>query len=182
MTEIIDFQVKKRQMTARKGFKNWTSRFSEPFDENTRFRDVSENTLRSLVRGGEVSTLPVYDLVMGVLGLGSGFRFQELAVPDKMTVMDIAMFLLDLFRFEAMRRLGWVVDDPLFDTPIIDAVEQFSDRFAASRHQAPKLLESHPGFAEYSKAYESDRHAVVRRLIPEMLEIYEQRSGKSPDW
>lgn len=181
MTEIVDFQAKKRQIAARKGFKNWVSRFSESFDENTRFRDVSENTLRNLIRGGEVSTLPVYDLVMGVLGLGSGFKFQELDVSDKMAVMDISLFLLDLFRFEAMRRLEWLEDDPLFDTPIIDAVEQFSTRFAATRHQAPKLLESHPGYAEYIRAYESDRHAVVRRLIPEMLEIYERKSGESPD-
>lgn len=181
MAEIVDFQAKKRQMAAKRGFKSWSSRFSEQFDENTRFRDVGENTLGTLIQGGEVSSLPVYDLVMGIQGLGSGFRFHDLEVPDKMAVMDIAIFLLDQFRFEAMRRLGWLEDAPLFDTPIFDAIEQYTTRFASISHQAPRLSTSHPQFEEYEKAFESDRHAVVRRLIPEALEIYEQKAGKEPD-
>jgi hypothetical protein len=181
VTEIVDFQSKKRQMAAKRGFKSWTSRFSERFDENTRFRDVSDHVLSTLIKGGEVSSLPVYDLVMGIQGLGSGFRFHDLEVSQKMVVMDVAIFLLDQFRFEAMRRLGWLEDDPLLDVPIFDAVEQYATRFAPTRHQAPRLAASHPRFPEYETAFGSDRHAVVRRLIPEAIEIYEQKVGKEPD-
>ncbi len=181
MSEIVDFMSKKRQMAARKGFQSWGSRFSESFDENTRFRDVSDKTLCTLIKGGEISSQPVYDLVMGFQGLGAGSGFHDLEVPDKMEVMDIVIFLLDQFRFEAMRRLGWVEDEPILHMSLVEAIEQFSSHFAADRHRTPMLSVSHPRFEEFSQAYENDRYAVVRRLIPEAIEIYEQKTGEAPD-
>ncbi len=181
MSEIVDFMSKKRQMAARKGFQSWGSRFSESFDENTRFRDVSDKTLCTLIKGGEISSQPVYDLVMGFQGLGAGSGFHDLEVPDKMEVMDIVIFLLDQFRFEAMRRLGWVEDEPILHMSLVEAIEQFSSHFAADRHRTPMLSVSHPRFEEFSQAFENDRYAVVRRLIPEAIEIYEQKTGEAPD-
>jgi hypothetical protein len=181
VSEIVDFLAKRREMAARRGFRNWVSRFSEPFDEHTRFRDVSEKTLGALINGGEVSTQPVYDLVMGFLGLGAGYKFDELEVPDKMEVMDMVIFLLDQFRFEAMRRLGWVEDDPAFDMSLVEAIEQYSTSLAAGRHRTPELSATHPSYEEYCRAFGNDRYAAVRRLIPEAIAIYEQKTAEDPD-
>jgi hypothetical protein len=98
-----------------------------------------------------------------------------------MEVMDVVIFLLDQFRFEAMRRLGWVGDEPIFDMSLIEAIEQYPSRFAADRHRTPSLSANHPRFNEFSQAFENDRYAVVRRLIPEAIEAYEQKTEKTPD-
>jgi hypothetical protein len=181
VSEIVDFRAKKRQMAARKGFQSWVSRFSESFDESTRFRDLSDRTLCKLIKGGEISSQPVYDLVMGVHGLGAGSGFHDLEVPSRIEVMDIVIFLLDQFRFEAMRRLGWVEDEPIFHMSLVDVIEQYSSRFAPDRHKTPTLAASHPKFKEFSQAFENDRFAVVRRLIPEVIEVYEQKTGQAPE-
>ncbi|MCU0589054.1 MAG: hypothetical protein MUF52_12995 [Syntrophobacteraceae bacterium] len=180
MSEIINFEAKKTQMAARRGFKNWPSRFSESFDEHTRFSDVSDRTLRTLIKGGEESTQPVYDLVMGFFGMGSGFRFHDLEAGDKMEVMDVVIFLLDQFRFEAMRRLGWLEDDPTLGLPIVEAIGQYASRFAVDPHRTPRLSAGHPRFDEYTQAFENDRYAFVRRLIPEAIEIYDKKAAEDP--
>lgn len=180
MSEIVDFQAKKRQMAARRGFRSWESRFSEPFDEHTRFRDIGDRTLRTLIKGGEESTRPLYDLVMGFHGLGAGLKFHDLQAADKMEVMDVVIFLLDRFRFEAMRRLGWLEDDPTMDIAIVEAMEEYPSRFVHDRHRTPPLSPDHPGFPEYSKAFENDRHAFVRRLIPDAIAAYEHKTVEDP--
>lgn len=180
MSEIVDFQSKKRQMAARRGFRSWVSRFSESFDEHTRFRDVSDRTLCTLIKGGDESTRPVYDLVMGFHGLGAGFKFHDLEAADKMEVMDIVIFLLDQFRFEAMRRLGWLEDDPRLDMPLVEAIDEYPSRFVHDRHRTPRLSPDHPGYEEYTRAFENDRYAFVRKLIPDVIEIYERESGGDP--
>jgi len=180
VNEVVDFQSKKRQIAARKGFRSWVTRFSESFDEHTRFRDVSDRTLGTLIKGGEESTRPVYDLVMGFQGLGAGFKFHDLEAADKMEVMDIVIFLLDQFRFEAMRRLGWLEDDPILDMPVVEAIHEYPSRFVHDHHRTPKLSSHHPRYEEYTRAFENDRYAIVRKLIPEVIEIYERKTGGDP--
>lgn len=170
-------QEKKRQMAARKGFHGWTHRFSESYDENTRLEDLSDSTLGALIRGGEDASMPLYELILGVKGLGMGPRFYFMENVDKMAIMDITLFLLDQLRFEAMRRLGWVDDHPTFHVPLMDLVEQFTGRFSSIRHQTPSLSSSHPLYSEYVATFEGDRSSFVRRLIPEVLDVFGTEDG-----
>lgn len=174
-------QEKRRQLTAKKGFLGWTHRFSESFDEFTRLEDLSNSTLEILIRGGEESSMPLYEFILGVKGLGMGPRFYFMENPDKMAIMDITLFLLDQLRFEAMRRLGWVEDHPTFHIPLLDLVEQFTGRFSAIRNQTPSLALNHPRYMEYDKCFEGDRSAFVRRLIPEVLEVFGKTDGDASE-
>jgi hypothetical protein len=172
VAQILEFQERKRHLAARKGFQSWSRRFTDSFDENTCLRDISDNTLVTLIRGGDDSSLAIYQLIMGVLGLGPGDRFYELEGTSKMLVMDIALFLLDQLRFEAMRRLSWLESSETSHIPLFDLIGEFSSRFAAIRHHTPELSPNHPLYAEYRNTFEGDRASFVRRLIPEALQSF----------
>lgn len=177
MADILDMREKRLQLTARRGFESWNRRYSEHFDEHTRPLDLSDVTLGKLIQPGEESSSAFNEFIMGVRKLGAAARFHFLENIDKMGVMDITLFLLDQLRFEAMRRQGWVDDLPTSTVPLIDLVAEFPTRFSTTRHFAPPLSPRHPRYAEYEKTFEGDRPAFVRRLIPEILEIYRQKTS-----
>jgi hypothetical protein len=179
--EILGFKEVHRRMKAKKGFESWIRRFSEVFDENTYLRDVSNPTLRALIQPGEEASMLLYELIMGVRGLGRGPRFYFLENEDKMIVMDISLFLLDQFRFEAMRRLGWVTDHPTFQTPLVDLVLDFNTRFDAIKNQTPCLSVDHPRFDEYEKTFVGDKGSFVRKLIPEVIETFDNEDHDVSD-
>lgn len=172
MADILGFKEIPRRMKARKGFESWINRFSEPFDDNTYLRDLSDSTLRALIQPGEEASMLLYELIMGVRGLGRGLRFYFLENDEKMIVMDISLFLLDQFRFEAMRRLGLVTDHPTFQVPLVDLVLDFNTRFDAIKNQTPCLSVDHPRFDEYAKTFVGDKGSFVRKLIPEVIETF----------
>jgi len=177
VAQILEMREKKRQLAAKKGFQGWTRRFCEFYDENTRLEDLSDSTLEVLIRGNEESSMPLYELILGIKGLGMGPRFYFMESGEKMAIMDITLFLLDQLRFEAMRRLGWVDDHPTFHSPLMDLVEQFSGRFSAIRNQTPALSSTHPRYFEYTETFEGDRSGFVRRLIPQVLEVFGKADG-----
>lgn len=175
MAEILDLQERRRRLTAKRGFENWIHRFNESFDENTCLQDISDSTLNQLIQGGEEYSLPLYELTMGVKGLGAGTHFHSLKNVDKMVVMDITLFLLDQLRFEALRRLGWIENYPTQRIPLLELVEEFSGRFAATKDQTPSLSPQHPRYTEYQKIFEGDRGRFIRKLIPDMIQAFKQR-------
>lgn len=172
VAEVLDLQKQRRRLAAKRGFKSWKRRFPDSFDDATTLKDLEEKTLKALIQGGEGSSMPLYDLVLGVLNLGAGARFYSLEGPDKMMVMDVTLFLLDQLRFEAMRRLGWVEDYPARCMPMLDLIEQFVPLYSQTRHQSPPLSPSHPRYDEYRQTFEGDRSAFIRKLIPEAIQIF----------
>lgn len=180
MAQVIDLFKEKSRIAARKGFQNWRHRFSGRFDENTRIEDLTNTTLAQLIKGGESAAMPLYDLVMGVVGLGNGTRFYYLDPKEKMVVMDISIFLLDQFRFHAMHRLGWVDDFPTFHIPLIDLVQEYDQHYASRKHHAPTLASNHAGYSDYLTAFEGDRAPFVRKLLPAAIEEF-CRLSEGPD-
>jgi len=166
---------KRQQLTAKRGFEGWSRRFSETFDEHTRLKDLSDVTLGKLIQPGEESSSAINEFIMGVQKLGTGARFHFLENLDKMAIMDITLFLLDQLRFEAMRRLGWLEDLPASGIPLVDLVAEFPDRFSVTKHQTPPLSSNHPSYEQYEQTFEGDRSTFIRRLIPELLEIYKEK-------
>lgn len=177
MGRVLDFQERKRHLAAKKGFRSWSRRFPDNFDENTCLQDLSDTTLAALIQGGEESSKAIYQLIMGMLGLGAAELFSDLEGAERMSVMDIALFLLDQFRFEAMRRLGWLEASMTFRTPLLDLVTEFSSRFSAVRHHTPPLSQNHPRYLEYRKTFEGDQASFVRRLIPDALQSFAATSS-----
>lgn len=172
MGKVLQMEEQKRHMAARRGFEAWNRRFSQTFGPETSPAELGDGVLGALIEGSEESSMALYELIMGFLGLGKGPRFYSLESADIITVTDITLFILDQLRFEAMRRLLWIDDWPTLHVPLLDLVQEFSTRFSPSRHETPPLSTDHPRFEEYQNAYEGDRHLCVRRLIPEAIKCF----------
>lgn len=175
MGKVLQMEVQKRHLAAKRGYESWYRRFSRTFDTETAPADLGDGVLRTLIEGGEESSMALYELIMGFLGLGKGPRFYSLGSADIITVTDITLFLLDQLRFEAMRRLRWIDDWPTLHVPLLDLVQEFPTRFSPLRHETPPLSTEHPRFDEYRKAYEGDKALYVRRLIPEAMKCFEEK-------
>ncbi|MGC9196902.1 MAG: hypothetical protein ACP5IL_15820 [Syntrophobacteraceae bacterium] len=172
MGKLLQIAECRRIIVARKGFDSWRRRFGGCFDENTSVRSLDTPAIRLLIRGNEDASCAFYELIMGVKGLGHGARFHFLDVRTKMCVTDITILLLDLVRFEAMFRLGWLEDYPYLQYPMLDIIEDFPNKFAQSKHTSPTLSKNHPQYKDYASQFEFDRHAYIRRLIPEAIKIF----------
>ena len=162
-------------MEARRGFQGWAKRFEESFDENTRIEDLSDSVLWTLIQAGNDSSLLLYELIMGIEGLGFGPRFYSLEPSVRMAVMDTALFLLDQLRFEAMNRLNWVEDLPSFHIPMVDLVNDLDERYNPFKAMTPILSTTHPAYVDYAETFEPDRGRFIRKLIPEALEAFQKR-------
>lgn len=177
LARVLFLAERKRHLAAKKGFDPWTRRFGTTFDDETSVRRLDDSIIKFLIPGGEDSAAALYELVMGMQGLGAGSRFHSLDSENKMGIMDVTLFLLDLTRFEAMRRLGWLDDYPYLNIPLIDLVQGFRTQFASARNQCPPLSSAHPQYLQYSTEFEGDRNAFVRKLIPEAIQTFCRGKG-----
>lgn len=182
MGRLLFINEWRRRIAAKKGFDPWGCRFGVSFDENTSIRRLDNPVIKYLVRGNEDSSAAFYELIMGMKGLGHAPRFHYLDSQSKMGVTDITLFLLDLVRFEAMYRLGWLDDYSFLKVPLVDLILTFKDQFSAARLSSPALSNTHPLYAEYAAEFESDRHSFIRKLIPEAIKTFcelENDTGKT---
>ncbi|MFZ2445021.1 MAG: hypothetical protein WAW37_01565 [Syntrophobacteraceae bacterium] len=177
MAKILDLNERKRHLAAKKGFEPWARRFGTHFEDDTSIRDLDSSIVRYLIRGGEDSAMALYEIIMGIMGLGAGPRFHYLESNNKMGVTDVTLFLLDLLRFEAMYRLGWLVDYPFLNVPLLDLVQNFRGQFSAARHQSPALSPAHPKYTQYLAEFEGDRNTFVRKMIPEAIQVFYTQSN-----
>jgi hypothetical protein len=172
MAGIVDINEARRRIVANKGFAPWSRRFRISFNENTCLRHLDDTVIGYLVRGGEDSGMALHELIMATKGLGPGLRFHFLDSGPKMYVTDVALFLLDMIRFETMCRLGWLDDYPAFHVPLIDLITNFKDRVSGVREHPPVLSRSHPLYRLYLAEYEGDRNVFLRKLIPEAIKTF----------
>ena len=172
MTQIVDLDRARHEAAVRRGFRNWQSRFQESFGETTRTRDLSDATLRFLSRGSEESAFYLYDLIMSLLHMGSGFEIRELSAEDRLGVMDRYLFLLDRLRFEVMRRLGWVDAYPGEDESLVELVSQYDALAPALQAAVPELSPEHPDHATYRSVSALEKESFIRRMIPSALEAF----------
>jgi hypothetical protein len=180
MARIFHIDEARRRIAARKGFDPWRRRFGISFDENTSIRRLDSLVIKYLVRGNEESAAALYDLIMGMKGLGCAPRFHYLDSECKMGVTDISLFVLDMVRFETMFRLGWLEDYYFLEVALVDLVLNFQTHSSAARNNRPILSEAHPLYAKYSAEFQSDRHSFIRKLIPEAIKTFcdmEDESG-----
>ncbi len=170
MAQVIDLEEGRLELAVKAGYRNWSSKFKEKFDLSTGTAHISLETLSFLAQGDEKGTFYLYDLIMNLQKLGSGFEFNELSKEKKMLVIDRYLFLLDQIRFECMRRLGWLESYPGEECTLVELVSQFDKLAPNFRAQAPVLSPSHPGYRQYSALTTFDKEVFVRKMIPKVLE------------
>ncbi len=181
MGEVIELEQFRRKLAADQGFRTWLSRFREQFGLDTRLCDLSDGTLLFLATPGEENLYVIFDLVMGVRGLGTSARFilDDLNSQTKQRILDLSLRLLDYFRFEILRRLGWVENTPEAALPLIYLLEAVESASATQATPAPALVPNYPSYPDYEKLIPSERHVFIRRLIPPALAEFHRQTEES---
>ena len=176
MANVVDLEKVRLEVKAARGFRNWKSRFGEDFGPSTRLDHLSDKTLSFLALGKGDSPFFLYDLIMNLLGLGSGFEHHDLNTKKKMMVMDQFLFLLDRIRFEYMKRLGWLESYPGEDLAITELIMTY-DRVAPGMQARPPVLHrDHPDYPKYSKMNLFGKEEFIRRLVPQALKKIQSQS------
>jgi len=169
MTVVIDLSAKRQDLLIKRAYRNWGARFGEDFGAETCLSGLSLQTLTFLAQGREKGTFYIYDLIMTLREMGSGFEFADLSAKNKMDVIDQYLFILDRIRFECMKRLGWIESYPGEDYALVEIVLQFEQVAPGLQAEIPRLSSGHPGYDEYRRLSTFDREAFVRKLIPKAI-------------
>jgi hypothetical protein len=170
MSRIIDLEEGRLRLLSKQGYRNWTAQFKEAFNLETRVSQISLQTLSCLARGKGEGTFYLYDLIMRIQDLGSGFEFDVLKPIRKIAVIDRYLFILDQLRFECMKRLGWIVDYPGEEYTLVEIVTRFDELAPGLKAKSPTLSRSHPDYEQYSAMNALGKETLIRNLIPKTLE------------
>ena len=90
-------------------------------------------------------------------------------------MVDIHLFLADQFRFEMMRRLGWVLGFEGRNYSLMEMIQQFVTIKNNCRERPPELAGTHPNYAEYSQLTAGDKEVFIRRMLQEALDAFEEK-------
>ena len=166
---VISLEHGRLLMAVKRGYRNWQSRFKEEFGLETRLQQISFRTLSYLAQGKDKGTFYLYDLIMNLQDLGSGFEFNELSPKKKMGIIDQYLFLLDQIRFECMKRLGWLESYPSEQFTLVELIKQFDQLAPRLQSEVPVLSQNHAKHKQYAAMNTYEKEGIIRKLIPEAL-------------
>lgn len=169
MKEVVDLKKAQLALAVKKAYRNWVSKLGESFGSKTQLSHLSLRSLVFLAQGKERSPFYLYDLIMNLLNLGSGFEFNELHSKQKMAVVDRYLFILDRIRFEYMKRLGWLESYPGEEFTLVDFVIRFEELAPRLQTKTPTLSRNHPEYEKFSKMGAFEREELIRKQIPKAL-------------
>lgn len=176
MPEVVDIQKARLALMAKRGYRNWKTQFGEEFGVQTLCSSLTDRTLASLAQGKDKSTFYLFDLVMTLQNLGSGFEFNALNPKEKMAVMDRYLFLLDRIRYEYMKRMGWLAEFPGEEFSLVELIISFDELAPRLQAQTPLLSTEHPAYETFIKMNAFEREEFIRKLIPAALREIENHS------
>ena len=176
MPKVVDLEKARLKTAVRRGYRNWASQFGEDFGVETRLSHISFKTLSRLAQGRDESTFYLYDLIMNLQNLGSGFEFNELNPKVKMAVMDRYLFILDRLRFEYMKRLGWLEAYPGEEYTLVELIHQFDKLAPGLQSETPALSQDHPDYGKFYGMNHFEKEELIRRLIPKALKAIQDHS------
>ncbi len=175
MTKVVDLQQYRKQAIEQRGFGPWQKRFAEAFDSQTRLEDLSDATLYFLAQPGELSSVAYYEVIMGVLDLGTASKFHYLDNRNQMMVVDLHLFLADQVRFELMRRLKWITEFEGLKYSILEMIQKFEGIKENCRTNPPQLSAANSGYAEYIGLTPGDKEVFIRRMLQQALDAFKEK-------
>jgi hypothetical protein len=178
MSKIISIQTYRNKALVQRSFGPWQKRFGETYGLQTRLADLSDKTLYYLAQPGDKSSAAYYELIMGVLGLGTASKFHYLDNQDQLMMVDIHLFVADQIRFEMMRRLGWLESFACEKNTLPEMVLNIDELKTKCKGKPPELVQSHPGYSAYRQLTDGDKEVFIRRMLREALELFKQRIEK----
>jgi len=169
MGEIIDLKDAALELKIKKAYRNWNSRFNTQYHLGTKAQDIGNEALKFLIQGKGEGLFYIYDLIMHIEGLGSGAHFYELPPEQKMRVIDRFLLILDILRFEYMKRLGWIKDYPGQEYTLVDLILSYEQLAPSLRAQIPSLSRNHPLYQKFCLLNYKEKEILIRKLIPKAL-------------
>ncbi len=172
--ELIDLEEKRLGIAVKKAYRNWRYKFKENYNADTRPSDISDAALSFLVQGKGKDVFYLYDLIMNLLGFGSGFKFNELSPRKKMETIDRYLVLLDTVRFECMKRLGWLERYPGDYLTFVELVLDFDSIVSDIRSEKFQLRPDHEDYNRYNNLPLFEKEIFVRNMIPAAIEKFQR--------
>jgi hypothetical protein len=168
--QIVDLSEYRASKAVRVGYRVWRACFKAEFDGRTRIMDLGPDVLRRLAEAGSDELF--YSLIIGFLGFPENESFESLDRRVQMQVLDVHLFLADQFRFEIMRRLGWIVRFKAAEPSLFELVVQYERYRMECQAEPPLLAPDHPRYAEYEGLVDRDKQVFIRRLFGDALEAF----------
>ena len=166
MKEVVDLEKARLELAVKKAYRNWESKLGESFELRTQLSHLSPRSLAFLAQGKEKSPFYLYDLIMNLLNLGSGFEFNELHSKQKMAVVDRYLFILDRIRFEYMKRLGWLESYPGEECTLVDLVVRFEELAPGLQTKTPLLSRTHPDYEQFLRMGAFEKEELLESSYP----------------
>ena len=177
MDKIVSLKNYRRQKSSRRGFKEWKPLVSPSMclDENTTWSDLPDDLILILCEDKAESRLLIYHLIMGTLDMGSGYEFETLPPDQLLSLLDIYFMVVDIVRFECMRRLGWIEGIHYVDEPIIDLILNMVKGNRPGFIQIRRLSRAHPGYDQDIESGGLDRQTLVRKYMKQAIQIFKEK-------
>lgn len=177
MAKVVSLESMKNQKAAKRGFREWQRLFKALpiLDERTCWGDLPDDLILFLAEDDEGGRQIMHDLLMGALGLGSGYEFESLPSEKIIPLLDVYFILIDQVRFECMRRLGWVYEIPMGYKPIIGLIRDFKQGSLPGLTDPPDLTPNHPKYPEFALLNEMEKRAFIRKTIPEAVRQFQTK-------
>ena len=175
MSRVVDMRKWQRQREAEAAFGRWEQRIGYRPTPHERLSQLPPEILSNLAELKHPATLALYDVVLGVRGLGAGERFPYLEPRPRLEALDAFLFLADQVRFELMVRLGWLEPTRMRDFTIVEMAKDYRDIQAKAGQEPPRLTQAYPSYAQVKRRLEMEPEAVVRSIIPQALEAFKEQ-------
>lgn len=173
MAEIVKLADYKVQTLLRDGFAIWHQKLEGRFDDRTRLKDLSANTLCRLAEPGDESADALYGMIIGFLGHGK-VLFNDLDTKVQSHVIDMHLFMSDHIRFEMMERLGWLEQFMGNHFPLFEMVRDWEQVKPRCLQNPPVLSPDHPDYSHYQGLIDRDQQVFIRRMLPTALDIFKK--------
>ena len=174
MSNVIDMKGFLDNRAVERAQNLWKVRFPEELKASTLLADLSDRTILTLAQLGQDITNIVYDLVMGVLGLGPVTKLDVLDGQSKIQVVDASLFLIDQFRWDMMARLGWIHGYAGEEHPLVELILDCRAIKARFSPPFPLLNETHANYEEYMQRRNIDGESMLRSMIPAAMAAFNQ--------
>lgn len=158
----------------------WRKRFGVELTPEVDSAHLPDNVVAALMAGDDPGNQAIQQFACAALALPPGPDLNHLDNADKMRVLDAFLALIDLVRFEAMCRLGWVEDFKLRTRPVVELALDPAEAGEGFTKGLPALTINHPDYEAFVHTPEMERAVLVRRSIPTAIQAFGRRYGNRP--
>lgn len=177
MNQPVSLQDHKLKKAALRGFREWKRLLPSLsfLDETTRLRDLPDELVLFFCEDTPKSRVLIYDLLMGIYGLGSGYEFESLPPDTVSALLDPFFLITDQIRFDCLRRLGWALSSAAVEKPIVELVLEIRAGIPLGFMEIPQPTPQHPAYELLKPDSLMEREVLIRRHLPEAVNRFREK-------